>query len=231
MTSEFNEPAGKPFSGIKNLFPPEFYVIALAFYIAGAALLLLFDKGSLHLMINKFHSPFSDFVFRWITNLGDGLAAVIAAVIFLNSKNKHGLLIGLSSLLSGLFTQLLKHSWFSGMVRPSKYFAASDILYKVPGVELFSFNSFPSGHSATIFSICLALSIIIKKRAWRIVFASAALLVAFSRVYLSQHFFMDIYFGSMLGIASVYISYFLLDLWERKGAAWLDRPLFGKKLI
>lgn len=211
--------------------PLTFFLIIAFFYLFGGVLLLSVEKSDLHLFINRYHSSITDFIFRWITYLGDGTAAFILAVIFLIRKPKNGLLIGLSALLSGFFVQLLKHSIFSDIVRPSKYFENIAVLYKVPGVELHSFNSFPSGHAATVLAVCFSLALLTNKKSTHAVLAIVALFISFSRVYLSQHFFPDIYFGGLLGLLSVVILVIILDYSEKKGAAWLNRPIIKKNRI
>lgn len=61
--------------------------------------------------------------------------------------------------------------------------------------------SFPSGHSATAFSVAVTLSLLFPR--FRILFLSAAAVVAASRVVLVQHYISDIVAGSILGAATV----------------------------
>ena len=65
-------------------------------------------------------------------------------------------------------------------------------------------NSFPSGHSATAFSLFVALSLLAPKYKW--VFLIFASLIALSRVALGVHFFSDILIGSLIGaLTSIYL--------------------------
>jgi len=57
--------------------------------------------------------------------------------------------------------------------------------------------SFPSGHAATAFAAAAILSGFDKKRKYFYYFL--ALLIAWSRIYLGCHFFLDISFGAIIG--------------------------------
>jgi membrane-associated phospholipid phosphatase len=95
-------------------------------------------------------------------------------------------------------------------------------LHLVDGVQMLSYNSFPSGHSATIFALCLCLAAFSGLNRWKVVLFFIAVLVAFSRIYLSQHFLSDTYFGSMIGVLIASITYIRLN---NINAVWLDRDL------
>ena len=49
-----------------------------------------------------------------------------------------------------------------------------------------------------------------------ILFALTAVLIGFSRIYLSQHFFEDVFVGTIIGTVVTFLIYF-----------WLDRYSFG----
>jgi undecaprenyl-diphosphatase len=57
--------------------------------------------------------------------------------------------------------------------------------------------SFPSGHAATSFAAATILAYFDKKR--KKLFYLIAVLIAFSRVYLGYHYFLDVIVGAMLG--------------------------------
>jgi len=86
-------------------------------------------------------------------------------------------------------------------------------------------HSFPSGHSASAFALCLSLAIILKKRVWQLAMFLAAITIAYSRVYLSQHFLVDIWAGSAIGtlVAAVYWQYEQKIQWN-----WIDKSVLNK---
>ncbi|MFB6209706.1 MAG: phosphatase PAP2 family protein [Candidatus Nanohaloarchaea archaeon] len=59
-------------------------------------------------------------------------------------------------------------------------------------------TSFPSGHSATAFTSAILLSDLYGRET---VFISLAATVAFSRIYLEDHYLSDVITGSLIGIA------------------------------
>jgi membrane-associated phospholipid phosphatase len=54
------------------------------------------------------------------------------------------------------------------------------------------------------------LSLLVKSHFYQIVFFVLALLCGLSRIYLFQHFYVDVYVGSILGICITLLLYFIL---------------------
>lgn len=59
--------------------------------------------------------------------------------------------------------------------------------------------SFPSAHASTAFAAAAVLTYFDRKRRW--FYYLVAILISFSRVYLGCHYFLDIFFGALLGYA------------------------------
>lgn len=199
----------------------KYYFIVFLFFI-GLALLgvLTYGKLNFHLIVNQYNSSFQDIFFKYFTNVGDGLFAVLILLILLFIVKIRIFFIGLSTfLLSGMVCQLMKKIIFADQLRPSKYFSP-DQLHYVEGVILHSSNSFPSGHSTTAFAIFLFLAFVFKNKHYQIIFAVIACLTAYSRVYLSQHFFADVAAGGVVGIGSFLISYLIFIQIRIK---WFDK--------
>jgi hypothetical protein len=134
------------------------------------------------------------------------------------------LFIGISNLISALITQLLKHTLFADIVRPKKFFEGIHDLYFVPGVDNYLYNSFPSGHSTCAFSLYFALSLIVENKFVKLICFITALLVGYSRVYLSQHFFEDVYAGSLIGVVTTIIVYYIIKKTEKN---WMEKSLIS----
>jgi len=190
---------------------------------------LIFPREVIHIGINNLHFTVLDRVFKTWTLLGDGLIILVVVLVPLFFKIRYSLILFTGYAISGLSAQLLKRLFFSDSARPVNYFRLHGIehdLYLVPGVELHSWNSFPSGHAATAFGVFFGLSLILNSRWGQLSAFVAALGVAFSRIYLSQHFLEDIMAGSLLGImVTLFISSLLLN-WKNP---WLDRSLIKVK--
>jgi membrane-associated phospholipid phosphatase len=180
--------------------------------------ILFIPKGVSHLFINRYHLPLTDIFFKYFTNLGDGLMPFIIALVMAFFSYRKSILILASGIISGLLAQILKRIIFINAIRPAKFFESST-LHFVDGVKMYLEHSFPSGHSATIFALCLCLASLTTSNLKKIVLFCTAILVAFSRVYLSQHFLMDIYAGSIIGILSAAVVIIYLD---KQNNSWLD---------
>jgi membrane-associated phospholipid phosphatase len=190
--------------------------------MAGLIPVLLYTKTDVHLFINRFHSAFWDDFFKYFTNLGSGYVAIIICIILLFVKIRYSLIILASWASTGILIQLLKHFVFRGFDRPIRYFKTVAELHLVQGIELYKHFSFPSGHAATAFVIFTTLAIISKRNWIKLLLLLLAWIVAFSRVYLSQHFLEDILFGSSLGILAVIIFYWYFN---RLKIHWADTPV------
>jgi membrane-associated phospholipid phosphatase len=195
------------------------YLIAI---LAGSFFLVKFTKSDIHLFINQYHSAFFDSFFKYITNLGDGICLPLFLVIMLLIRFRDSILLVVVFLLSGLFVQILKRLFFSDVARPSKYFEGNHTLHYIPGVEQLCCNSFPSGHSATAFSVFFVFAMVTKHRWLKCILFILACLVAFSRVYLSQHFIVDIMAGSFIGMLTVFFCYPMIQSFKKD---WLNKNI------
>ncbi len=96
--------------------------------------------------------------------------------------------------VSGILVNIIKVIF--GRVRPTLYFSQG-----LSGFDFFRFDpdflSFPSGHSATSLSAAVALGIIFPK--YRFYLILMGMIVASSRMYLTNHYLSDVLMGSLLG--------------------------------
>jgi len=148
-------------------------------------------------------------LFKKITLFGDSLCYLLGGmllfVIFRNKKAYtaySGLFLFSSVAASGLTVDLIKY--IAGRARPKLYF--SEQLF---GFDLFrweqAWTSFPSGHSATALSVAMFFALLFPRLRFAALFAGT--MVAFSRVYLSQHYISDVIAGSFMGIVSTLLLY------------------------
>jgi len=191
--------------------PAKLYLLlSLLFLITGIPCLLWLDKSSVSLFFNDRHNIFFDYFFRFVTYIGNGLYAVIIIVIIFR-KNIHRIIYGLSSFaLSGLVAQLLKYIYDTP--RPKAFFAQNIVLNFVPNVDVHMFHSFPSGHTASAFSLFLILAVFFRNKSFQVFCFIMAMCVGISRIYLFQHFFVDVYFGALIGIVFTFVSVWIWNL-------------------
>lgn len=199
-----------------------FLTLYVLFLIAGLIPVLIYSKADIHLFINRFHSPFFDTFFRYITHLGSGIAAAAIAVLLLFIKIRYSIILSLSAITSGIIVQLLKHFVFPGLERPVIFFRELAELYVIQDVDLYTHFSFPSGHAETAFVLFGVLAFISARDSFKIIALSAALIVSFSRVYLSQHFLGDILAGSFLGMLAIIFFYWYFHTLKM---SWINQPV------
>ncbi|MCG1036279.1 phosphatase PAP2 family protein [Polaribacter sargassicola] len=177
----------------------EIIIIYSLFFLVSLAFIMFFNKSTLHLKINQFHSSFFDVLFKYSTFLGDGVIFAILGVAFFFIKRKMTYVFLVSGVLTLLITHLFKKILFKGTLRPAAALGEEN-LHLIDGVKIAMMNSFPSGHTTTAFAIFTILCLYFAKCKSQYLWISLAIIAGFSRVYLSQHFLVDIFVGSFIGI-------------------------------
>ena len=195
-----------------------FLIITILFFIFGGAILWLEEKTEIHLAINGIHNNFFDWFFTYWTHAGDGLITAIAILpigIYLYRKNGWSFFIlGWGTLIiAGILAQIGKHLIYPNAMRPLK-FIGEDLLYLVPNVDIHEWNSFPSGHTTTAFAFfsLIAITFFSQKFSGQLLCALCAILVGYSRMYLSQHFLEDVIAGAVLGLSAFLLMQFIYYL-------------------
>ena len=199
------------------------YIIVLA----GLGYVLLNNgKVQIHRSINSYvGNAILDTFFKYITHLGDGLFAFTIALIIVFVNVRKSLYILFSYAGAALVSSILKRVVYTDICRPHfvfQYFVRED-LKEVQGVELAGFHSFPSGHALSAFALFFCLLFISRNQALKILFFLLAFTASFSRVYLSQHWLIDIYVGSVIGTGFSILFYFIF--YKNKSFNKLDKPL------
>jgi len=167
---------------------------------AGGVLLSAVQKGDDVLFVNGLHSLFLDNLFYYGTTLGDGMLYLIVAVALLWKNIRHALVAFACFSLTGILIQVLKKIVFFEMMRPAAMLG-DEPLHFVEGLKILKMYSFPSGHAAMAFSMFCLLSQLVRARWFGFIFLVLALTAGVSRVYLVQHFFVDVFFGAILGVS------------------------------
>ena len=194
--------------------------------LAGLLVVLTTDKLELHAAINCCHRNWADALFSSATHLADGLVPTALALLFLFFRDLRSfMMMGLSAGLSSIIVQLLKHNVFPDHDRPFMFKEKLGAMDWVQGIDMNHYFSFPSGHSTCAFSMCLALAVISGRMRWAVPLAVLAALLAFTRVYLSQHFTEDILAGSLLGTLTGLAVYWWLYRSAFSRRTWLDRRI------
>lgn len=189
----------------KDFLNSKFIALCLGVLIIFTYPVFFFPKGAIELVINQHHHPGLDFFFKYITHLGDGslLAVLLVSLLFYNYYTT--ILTALSVVFQAIIVSIFKRGIYKGLERPIAFFDENISLNIVDGVDIHSSNTFPSGHTTTGFALFAILFIVINNRGILVstILFLLAFLVGLSRVYLLQHFVIDVYFGAIFGLLSV----------------------------
>jgi membrane-associated phospholipid phosphatase len=168
---------------------------------------LFYDKIEIALFINRLNTPFLDVFFKYYTLFGTFtlIAPIIVYQLFL--KYRYALVTTASTLISLILSQFCKRLVWPDSPRPKVFFKELTDIHYVDGVHLHSAHSFPSGHTTGAFALFVALALLNKRPGYQMLFLVAAILVGYSRMYLSQHFLVDVTVGSLIGVFSAWVSY------------------------
>ncbi len=205
-----------------------FFIPYFLFLLAGGLVLAIYTKTEIHLFINGYHNNFADLFFSNLTNLGLGITIIPVLLILACVRFRYVII----SLLGFLITFIINDSLKALLHTPRPINVFNQLhqsLYLVPKVEMFYWNGLPSGHSATAFCMFCLLALYAKNNLVKTAYFFIAFLIGYSRMYLSEHFLQDVYLGSLIGVGSALLAYFIVTngCFFNKFAEKLDKPLIS----
>lgn len=115
---------------------------------------------------------------RWSQHL-----LIVSSFIFLG--------VGLPSLVATLLKRII------GRARPMEWTVEAPLSFTPLNWDAYTYQSFPSGHSTTAFSLALTIAFLWPRSFWPML--GFAALVALSRIVVGQHYVTDITAGALLG--------------------------------
>ena len=200
-----------------------FYSLYAIFVTVMLILVSVNEKADLQLWMTSFNSSVADTFFHYYTYVGDWIPYAVAGILlFWNFRIS--VFIVVSQLISGLFSRLIKSLW--NEPRPLLYFKEhypAVQLHTVAGEHMNLLHSFPSGHTITAFAFFMALSFFTENRALQALYFALAVLVGFSRIYLQQHFAIDVLAGSLIGVSVTVGCNYLINKFPIQ---WIDNSFF-----
>lgn len=158
------------------------------------------------LFLNHDFGSIADIILLGFTYLAEGWAWIpyIIIVGWFFKKDK-GIIIYCFA-ISTLLTQIPKQVFFPNITRPIASGIDPQKIHTIKGVIMHQLNSFPSGHTATAFTIFLLTVYLFKNNKLVLIGLIYAMLCGYSRIYLGQHFPMDVGGGIIVAIITVEIS-------------------------
>lgn len=187
-----------------------YYLSGLIFFEA-VVLTYIFSLDRLNQMslINSFHSSEADFLFKIITSGAEITIPILFLGYLVWKKSDLLKCYVISYIFSTLIIQFLKLIVFKDALRPLAYFKGqAHAWHLVQNLLINEYNSMPSGHTSAAWFMCFWISLAAKKPWISLLMVFYAILVAYSRVYLFQHFPVDTAVGAMIGTGvSVFVYY------------------------
>jgi len=191
-----------------------FLILYLVLLACCLLIKLLFTKDEIYFADNMRHADLLDTIEPYITDLGNGWTIVVLAAIAALYNYRVAFLMATTFAITSLAVQIAKFAFDAP--RPKLYFKDQvNKLHFVKGVEILSHNSFPSGHTLTAFAMGVLFTYLLKNKNRAILLLLYGIMVGFSRMYLSEHFFEDVVAGSIMGVV-------ITILW----LAWIDQKRF-----
>ena len=173
--------------------------------ICALCIKIAYTKEDIYFFINQLHFPAGDIVFPYLTELGNITTVTVLCLLLTFVSFKSSFLLLTSQIVTVLVNVPLKNLFSAP--RPRLYFeGAAHPIYYVPNVEVLSNHfSFPSGHTVCAFTSAMVLTYIAPRRRYGYLYLIGALLVAYSRMYMSQHFFEDVTAGSFVAVSVTFL--------------------------
>ena len=171
--------------------------------------LTLFGRSIAFIPSNAYHPFWLNVFFINYTFIGNGLFVIcMAAVIMIRFKKmREGTALLYGFIFSDIIIQVLKN--INHISQPALFIEQGQYIFSPADI---STGSFISGHTTIAFAWITVLVLIIKNPVWQLPLLAAAILLGYSRIYLAQHFLMDIVIaavtGTISGIAGVYLAYY-----------------------
>lgn len=171
---------------------------------------------------NSIHTPFLDQLFASLTLLGTAIIFVPFLVVAV--FHRFSLAIGLlgNAILQSIVVSLFKRILFPRAPRPIQ-FLDPDIVHRVQGVSIHRWMSFPSGHTVTVFGLCVFVSLWTKNYWMSTALLLLAVLVGVSRMYLTQHFPIDVATGAFFGSTIGAYTFMLTEYWNKSN--WMNQRI------
>lgn len=206
-----------------------FFGVLALYLLVGGLSFLFYKQGTEILFFNRHHNPQRDFVFVFITRLAEWQFLTFIGIVLLVIRFKYFFVYLINIALVSIVIGFLKINIFPDRIRPSLFFNGQYKLHFAEGIPVLTVYSFPSGHTAAAFAVFFLLAIYVKRTWISIVFFCMAVLVGISRIYLMEHFWIDVYFGSLIGMLITLLVYIVLQKpMINSGSEFLNLSLYER---
>lgn len=181
-----------------------FLIPVLLFLIGALVYTWLHPYGAELVFFNDWRREPYNSIFLAFTWVGEFYFWLAAAVLIAFYRLRYALLLMIASGITGLIALVVKH--FAGVPRPGTFlytYKLEHLVTRVPGLELYGgYNSMPSGHTMMAFTMWSLVTLMFYRKYpyTGLVAAILAVSVGMSRVFLVQHFLVDVIAGALFGL-------------------------------
>ena len=191
-------------------------LLSLSLAISLFAMSLVWGKNEAFLYLNTDLGLVADKVFEYSSYLAEGWIWIPYFIVLVGLYKKDKAFILMNFLISTLFTQFAKNFIFTTAMRPMASGLDATQIHTVPGVEIHTFNSFPSGHTATAFTLFILTTYLFPNKYALSIGIIYAIVCGYSRIYLAQHFPLDLAGGIFVALLTLPISIFIREKLNKK---------------
>jgi len=179
-----------------------FFIPFALWVLIGGCPLLACSRSELFFAVNGAFNPFLDKLNTVLSAFGRGDVIPFILLSLLLIPAYRNLNYILTTLAFGVIIPLVIYvtKQFFNTPRPLKYYDELHV-HTVPWLDNLYETSFPSGHTLGAFGFFMILSLYMPSslKPISILFFLLAIACGYSRLYLGQHFFADVYAGSIVG--------------------------------
>ena len=191
-------------------------LLSLSLALSLFTMSLVWGKNEAFLYLNTNLGLVADKVFEYSSYLAEGWIWIPYFIVLVVLYKKDKAFILMNFLISTLFTQFAKNFIFTTAMRPMASGLDATQIHTVPGVEIHTFNSFPSGHTATAFTLFILTTYLFPNKYALSIGIIYAIVCGYSRIYLAQHFPLDLAGGIFVALLTLPISIFIREKLNKK---------------
>ena len=191
-------------------------LLSLSLALSLFTMSLVWGKNEAFLYLNANLGLFTDKVFEYSSYLSEGWIWIPYFIVLVGLYKNDKAFILMNFLISTLLTQFAKNFIFTTAMRPMASGLDATQIHTVPGVEIHTFNSFPSGHTATAFTLFILTTYLFPNKYALSIGIVYAIVCAYSRIYLAQHFPLDLAGGILVALLTLPISIFIRQKLNKK---------------
>lgn len=203
-------------SDLSNSYIYWFLIPYFLFLLLALPFVFTNEIGDFVIWVNQHHSAVGDVLFKYLSYLGNAIMYLwVFIVLLLLRKKKEALNLALVLGVTALVVLVSKEYLFGENLRPKRYLSDYPFQF-VEGVKVYGTNAFPSGHTSDAFGLAFFLTLLVRHKLFSLLMCVIAISVGIARIYLVQHFLIDVCAGSMIGIMGAIIAAFLMDkIWSK----------------